>query len=106
MNEEEFKKIKKYSDVALLSSILLIIFGFGFGLVNMAFFLIAIALAILGLTKNKSNIKSVKIKCISAIIIILIAISFYLIGFPNFIDFIVNPYSLEKIDEITKPLFQ
>jgi uncharacterized membrane protein YjjP (DUF1212 family) len=105
MEDQDFKKLSQYSNASLVSSILLLVFGFGFGVVNMAFFLIALVLAGFGLARNKENIRSVKKKCISAIIIVLVAVGLSLIGFPGLIDFVINPSSLQKIDEITKPLF-
>jgi len=90
MEEQDLKKAKEYSTAALFSSILLIIFGFGFGVVNMAFFLIAIALSIFGLVKNKGNIKSVKIKCISAIVIVLVTVVLSFAGFSGLIDFFIK----------------
>lgn len=92
MKEQNSKKAKQCSNAALFSSILLIVFGFGFGVVNMAFFLIAIALAIFGLVKNEGNVRSVKIKCISVIVIVLAAIGFYLMGLHGLIDFIIKPW--------------
>ena len=90
MEEQDLKKAKQYSNAAFLSSIFLIVFGFGFGFVNMAFFLIAITLAILGLARNKGNIRSIKAKCISAIIIVLVVTSLSLIGFSGLIDFFIK----------------
>lgn len=90
MEEQDLKKAKEYSTAALFSSILLIVFGFGFGVVNMAFFLIAIALSIFGLVKNKSDIKSVKIKCISAIVIVLVTVVLSFAGFSGLIDFFIK----------------
>ncbi len=90
MEEQNLKKAKEYSTAALFSSILLIIFGFGFGVVNMAFFLISIALSIFGLVKNKGNIKSVKIKCISAIVIVLVTVVLSFAGFSGLIDFFIK----------------
>jgi len=90
MEEQDLKKAKEYSTAALFSSILLIIFGFGFGVVNMAFFLMAIALSIFGLVKNKGNIKSVKIKCISAIVIVLVTVVLSFAGFSGLIDFFIK----------------
>ena len=90
MEEQDLKRAKGYSTAALFSSTLLIVFGFGFGFVNMAFFLIAIILAILGLVKNKGRMKSVKIKCISAIIIALVAVILYFAGIPGPLDFFLR----------------
>ena len=90
MEEQDLKKAKQYSNAALLSSIFLIVFGFGFGVVNMAFFLIAITLAILGLARNKGNVRSAKVKCISAIIIVLVVVGLSLIGFSGLIDFFIK----------------
>jgi len=106
MEEQDLKKLKQYSNAALVSSVLLLVFGFGFGVVNMLFFLIALALAGFGLARNKENVRSVKNKCIFAIVIVLIAVGLFLIGVPGLIDFVIDPSSLQKIDEITKPLFQ
>lgn len=81
--EQNLKKAKSYSNAALFSSIVLfsllslgIVFSFGyFGFVYdvlyIVFFLMPIVLSVFGLLKNKDNIKSVKIKCISAIVIVL-----------------------------------
>jgi asparagine N-glycosylation enzyme membrane subunit Stt3 len=106
MDEQNFKKIKNYSNVALFSSILLVVFGFGFGIVNLAFFFIALACAIFGLSKNKEKIKSVQIKCIIAIVLILLAVSLYFLRLPGIIDLMINQNSMGKVDQITKPLFK
>ncbi|MDP2632094.1 MAG: hypothetical protein Q8P25_00020 [Candidatus Curtissbacteria bacterium] len=89
MEEQNLKKAKEYSNAALFSSILLVVFGFGFGFVNMAFFLIAIATSIFGLVRNKAGIKSVKIKCISAIVIVLVTVVLTFVGFTGLIDIFV-----------------
>lgn len=93
MEDQNLEKLKQYSNAALFSSILLLVFGFSFGVVNMAFFLIALVSAGFGLARNKENVSSVKKKCTAAIIIVVVAIGLSLIGFPSPIGFIMNPPS-------------
>lgn len=81
----ENKRVNEYSNAALVAAILLIIFGFGTGLVNVIFFGFAVILAFLGLMRNKEKVKKIKIKCISALVIVLVAIILWLIGFSGII---------------------
>lgn len=90
IDNEIARKSNQYANAALLSAVFLLIFGFGMGFVNLAFFMLGIVFALAGIVKGGS-VKTVRNKCILALIIIVVTSLLNFLGvLPPLIDFVIS----------------